>query len=85
MSDVAVSNLDAHTRDQLAELPWSSTVVYLELKAASGPRTVRKLAYDLCRSERTILSALRRLHQEGLVSCDPRHQDPPTSEWSVAE
>ena len=85
MSDGAVSELDAYTRDQLAELPWSATVVYLELEAAAGPRTVRKLAYDLCRSERTVLSSLRRLHQAGLVSCDPRHQDPPTSEWSVAE
>lgn len=85
MSDAALSDLPPDVRDRLAELPWSATVVYLELEAASGPRTVRKLAYDMCRSERTVLSALRRLHQADLVSCSPRHRDPPTSEWSVAE
>ena len=85
MTDGAVSDLDATTRDRLAELPWSATAVYLELEAASGPRTVRQLAYDMCRPERTILSALRQLHDADLVSCSPRHADPPTSEWSVDE
>jgi len=85
MSEVALGDLPADVRERLAGLPWSATVVYLELEAASGPRTVRQLAYDMCRPERTVLSALRRLHDAGLVSCDPRHEDPPTSEWSVAE
>ncbi|MFC5135479.1 MULTISPECIES: MarR family transcriptional regulator [Haloferacaceae] len=83
MTDAALGDLDRPTREQLADLPPTASLVYLELYAADGPRTLRQLTYRMARPETSIHRALRQLHDEGLVSCDPRHTDPPSSEWSV--
>ena len=83
MSDAALGDLPATVRDRLADLPPTASLVYLELDAAGGPRTVHQLSYDMARPERSILRALRQLHDKGLVSCSPRHTDPPSSEWRI--
>jgi len=85
MSNAALGDLPAVVRDRLADLPPTASLVYLELDASDGPRTVRRLSYDMGRPERSILRALRQLHDEDLVSCSPRHTDPPSSEWRVNE
>src|SRR6056297_3497188 len=85
VSDAALGDLPVSVRDQLAKLPPTASLVYLELAAAAGPRTVRQLSYEMVRPERSILRALRQLHDEDLVTCSPRHTDPPSSEWSINE
>ncbi|RLM67649.1 MarR family transcriptional regulator [Halorubrum sp. Atlit-26R] len=83
MGDAALGDLDRRTRECLADLPPTASLVYLELYNADGPRTLRQLTYQMARPERSILRALRQLHDEDLVSCSPRHTDPPSSEWEV--
>ncbi|GAA0539804.1 MarR family transcriptional regulator [Halorubrum ejinorense] len=83
MSDATLSDLDTRKRERLADLPPTASLVYLELHNASGPRTLRQLTYQMARPERSILRALRQLHDEDLVSCSPRSTDPPSSEWRV--
>ena len=83
MSDAALGDLDRRTRERLADLPPTASLVYLELYNADGPRTLRQLTHRMARPERSILRALRQLHDENLVSCSPRHTDPPSSEWEV--
>jgi DNA-binding MarR family transcriptional regulator len=85
MSDAALGDLDRRTRERLAELPPTASLVYLELYNADGPRTLRQLTHQMARPETSIHRALRQLHDEDLVSCSPRHTDPPQSEWRVDE
>ncbi|ELZ48997.1 hypothetical protein C464_06285 [Halorubrum coriense DSM 10284] len=83
MTDAALGDLDRHTREQLADLPPTASLVYLELYNAGGPRTLRQLTHRTARPERSVLRALRQLYDEDLVSCSPRHTEPPQSEWRV--
>ena len=84
MSETAdVADLPRSTRDRLAELPPTATVVYLHLRNEGGPRSLRQIAYETARPERSVRRALRQLHDENMVSCSPRHTDPPSSEWEV--
>jgi hypothetical protein len=80
---VDVADLPRPMREQLGELPPTATVVYLHLHNEGGPRTLRQIAYETVRPERSVRRALRQLHDEGLVSCSPRHTDPPSSEWEA--
>ena len=82
---VDVADLPRSTRDRLAELPPTATVVYLHLRNEGGPRTLRQIAYETARPQRSTRRALRQLHDEEMVSCSPRHTDPPSSEWEVIE
>jgi len=81
---VDVADLPRSTREQLAELPPTATVVYLHLHNEGGPRTLRQIAYETVRPRKSVHRALRTLHDEGLVSCSPRHTEPPASEWTIA-
>ena len=63
----------------------TGTDVYLHLRNEGNPRTLRQIAYETVRPQRSIRRALRQLHEEGMVSCSPRHTDPPQSEWQVNE
>jgi hypothetical protein len=84
MSDaIALADLPRPTREQLGDLPPTATVVYLHLRNEGGPRTLRQIAYETARPERSVRRALRQLHDEEMVSCSPRHTDPPSSEWKV--
>lgn len=78
-----LGDLDRRTREKLADLPPTASLVYLELHAAAGPRTLRQLAYEMARPRKSVHRALRTLHDEGLVECSPRHTNPPASEWEV--
>ena len=84
MSSAALGDLDRRTREQLSELPPAASLVYLELHAADGARTLRQVAYKTARPRKSVHRALRTLHDEGLVTCSPRHTDPPASEWKIA-
>lgn len=81
---VDVADLSRSTRKQLGDLPPTATVVYLHLRNEGGPRTLRQIAYETARPRKSVHRALRTLHDEGLVSCSPRHTDPPASEWKIA-
>ena len=81
---VDVSDLPRSTREELAELPPTATVVYLHLRNEGNPRTLRQIAYETARPRKSVHRALRRLHEEGFVSCSPRHTEPPASEWKIA-
>lgn len=83
MSDAALGDLDRRTRDHLADLPPTASLVFLELHNADKPRTLRQLTHRMARPQTSIHRALRQLHEEDLVSCSPRHTDPPQSEWRV--
>jgi predicted transcriptional regulator len=83
MSDATLGDLDAQTRERLSDLPPTASLVYLELHNARGPRTLRQLTHRTARPETSVHRALRQLHDEGLVSCSPRHTDPPQSEWEA--
>ena len=83
MSDATLGDLDIRTRERLADLPPTASLVYLELHNVNGPRTLRQLTHQMARPETSIHRALRQLHDEDLVSCSPRHTDPPQSEWRV--
>lgn len=83
MTDATLGDLDRRTRECLAELPPTASLVYLELRNADGPRTLRQLTHRTARPETSVHRALRQLHDEDLVSCSPRHTDPPQSEWNV--
>jgi len=83
MSDATLGDLDRRTRERLADLPPTASLVFLELRNADSPRTLRQLTHLTARPETSIHRALRQLHDEDLVSCSPRHTDPPQSEWSV--
>lgn len=83
MSESTLTDLSRSTREQLAELPPTATIVYLHLHNEGGPRTLRQIAYETVRPQRSIRRALRQLHEVELVSCSPRHTDPPSSEWEV--
>lgn len=78
-----VADLPRSTREQLGELPPTATVVYLHLHNEGGPRTLRQIEYEIARPRKSVHRALRTLHDEGLVSCSPRHTDPPASEWMI--
>jgi len=80
---VDVSDLSRPTRERLGDLPPTATVVYLHLRNEGGPRTLRQIAYETARPQRSTRRALRQLHDEEMVSCSPRHTDPPSSEWEV--
>jgi len=80
---VDVADLPRSTRDRLGDLPPTATLVYLHLRNENGPRTLRQIAYETGRPQRSIRRALRQLHDENMVSCTPRHTDPPSSEWEV--
>ena len=82
---VDVADLPRSTRERLADLPPTATVVYLHLRNEGGPRSLRKIAYETARPQRSARRALRQLHDEEMVSCSPRHTDPPSSEWEVNE
>jgi predicted transcriptional regulator len=82
MTDATLGDLDRHTREQLADLPPTASLVFLELHNADEPRTVRQLTHRMARPETSIYRALRQLHDAELVSCSPRHTDPAQSEWS---
>jgi len=82
---VDVADLPRSTREHLAELPPTATIVFLHLRNEGNPRTLRQIAYETVRPQRSIRRALRQLHEEGMVSCSPRHTDPPQSEWQVNE
>jgi predicted transcriptional regulator len=81
---VDVADLPRPTREHLADLPPTATVVYLHLHNEGGARTLRQIAYETARPRKSIHRALRTLHDEGLVSCSPRHTEPPASEWKIA-
>jgi len=83
MGDAALGDLDRRIREQLADLPPTASLVYLELHAADGPQTLRQLTHRTARPETSIHRALRQLHDEDLVVCSQRHTDPPSTEWSV--
>ncbi|GAB7010480.1 helix-turn-helix domain-containing protein [Halorubrum trueperi] len=85
MTDATLGNLDRLTRERLAELPPTASLVYLELRNADGPRTLRQLSRQMARPKTSAHRALRQLHEKNLVTCSPRHTDPPSSEWSVDE
>ena len=80
---VDVADLPRSTRERLSELPPTATVVYVHLYNEGGPRTLRQIAYETVRPQRSVRRALRQLHDEDMVSCSPRHTDPPSSEWEV--
>lgn len=81
---VDVADLPRSTREQLGEFPPTATVVYLHLHNEGGPRTLRQIAYETARPRKSVHRALRTLHDEGLVTCSPRHTEPPASEWTIA-
>jgi len=83
MSDAALGDLDRRTRERLADLPPTASLVYLELHAANGPRTLRQLTHRMARPETSVHRALRQLHDEKLVSCSARSTDPPQTEWET--
>lgn len=84
MSDaIALADLPRPTRERLGDLPPTATVVYLHLRNEGGPRTLRQIAYETARPRKSVHRALRTLHDAGLVSCSPRHTDPPASEWTI--
>lgn len=85
MSNASLGDLDRGTRERLADLPPTASLVFLELANADGPRTLRQLTHRTARPETSVHRGLRQLHDEGLVSCSPRHTDPPSSEWRVDE
>ncbi|CAL92461.1 MarR family transcriptional regulator [Halorubrum virus BJ1] len=80
---VDVADLSQTTRERLRDLPPTATVVYVHLRNEGSPRTLRQIAYETVRPERSVRRALRQLHDEDLVSCSPRHTDPPQSEWEA--
>lgn len=82
MADATLGDLDQRTREQLADLPPTASLVFLELRNADGPQTLRQLTHRMARPETSIHRALRQLHDAELVSCSPRHTDPRQSEWS---
>ena len=81
---VDVADLPRTTRERLAELPPTATVVYVHLHNESGARTLKQIAYETVRPRKSVHRALRTLHDEDLVSCSPRHTEPPASEWEIA-
>jgi len=81
---VDVADLPRSTREHLAELPPTATIVHLHLRNEDGPRTLRQIAYETARPRKSVHRALRTLHGEDLVTCSPRHTDPPASEWKIA-
>ena len=83
MSDAALGDLDRRTRDRLANLPPTASLVYLELYNADGPRTLRQLTHRMARPETSVHRALRQLHDENLITCSARHTDPPQTEWEA--
>ena len=83
MSDAALGDLDCRTRERLADLPPTASLVYLELYNASGPRTLRQLTHRMARPETSVHRALRQLHDENLITCSARHTDPPQTEWEA--
>lgn len=85
MSKSTLGDLDRRTRERLADLPPTASLVFLELRNADAPRTLRQLTQSMARPETSIHRALRQLHDANLVSCSPRHTDPPQSEWKVNE
>jgi len=78
-----IADLPRTMRERLAEVPSTAVVVYLHLRNEGGPRTIEQIAYETVRPERSVRRALRQLHDEELVSCSPRHTDPPKSEWEA--
>lgn len=80
---VDVADLPRSTRERLSDLPPTATVVYVHLRNERGPRTLRQIAYETARPRKSVHRALRTLHDEGLVSCSPRHTDPRASEWEI--
>ena len=80
---VDVADLPRPTRERLAELPPTATVVYVHLCNEGGARTLKQIAYETVRPQRSVRRALRQLHDEDMVTCSPRHTDPPSSEWEV--
>jgi len=80
---VDVADLPRTTRERLSDLPPTATVVYLHLRNESGPRTLKQIASETVRPRKSVHRALRTLHDEGLVSCSPRHTEPPASEWKI--
>jgi DNA-binding transcriptional ArsR family regulator len=85
MSGGVLSDLPAEIRDRLVELPRTAALVYLELRAAPGERTVRQLSRETGLPQRSVRRALRHLDDAGLADSTPRHDDPPTPEWRVSE
>ena len=81
---VDVADLPRTTRERLSNLPPTATLVYLHLYNEGGPRTLRQIAYETARPRKSVHRALRILHDEDLVSCSPRHTEPPASEWKIA-
>lgn len=81
MVDATLGHLDRHTRERLADLPPTASLVFLELRNADGPQTLSQLTHRMARPETSIHRALRQLHDADLVSCSPRHTDPSQSEW----
>lgn len=85
MSSGVLSDLPPEVRDRVVELPRTAALVYLELRAASSGRTVRQLSRETSLPQRSVRRALRNLDSAGLAESTPRHDDPPTPEWSVPE
>jgi len=84
MSETAdLSDLPRSTREQLADLPPTATLVYLHLHNEDGQRQLQQIATETARPKRSIRRALRQLHDEGMVSRSPNHADPSSSAWSV--
>ena len=85
MSEGTVRELDNDVRRRLEDLPPTAVLVYMELRNGRQPRTLKQLVYDTMRPRSTVHSALRQLHDAGLVSCSPRYHNPATSEWRIDE
>lgn len=85
MSSAVLSDLPPELRVRLVELPRTAALVYLELRAAPGERTIRQLARQSGLPQRSVRRALRRLDEEGLATSTPSRTDPPVPEWSVTE
>mgnify|MGYP000383306387 CR=1 FL=1 len=85
MTSAVLSELPPELRERVVEVPRTAALVYLELYAASGARTVRQLARQTGLPQRSVRRALRRLDEVNLATSSPRHEDPPVPEWSVTE
>jgi len=85
VTSAVLSDLPPELRERLVELPRTAALVYLELRAAPGERTIRQLARQSGLPQRSVRRALRRLDEEGLATSTPSRTDPPVPEWSVTE
>jgi len=85
VSDAALGDLDAHTRERLAELPPTASLVYLELRTSSEPQTLEQLTQRMSRPKTSVHRALKQLCEVKLVTRSPRHAEPRQTEWIVID